>query len=285
MRVLRELLARAVLVVVGMPILIACAYAGGWWLLGLVAVITIIAQGEYYSATFRRGLRPRVGLGYLSALALLAVATFAPGEQQALLTIFVLAFAVMVTMLAQCGSGDYQGATASAAVTVFGVVYIGLLMTFFIGLRNIDLPGILGQSAGPLSHNVGTLLLVMVPIWLLDTLAFAVGSAWGRRLLSPVLSPRKTVEGALAGFLGCVAATVLMGLWLHLPWQHGLALGALLGIFSQLGDAAKSTIKRDLGLDDFGNIFGPHGGVLDRFDGLLFCMPVAYLYLWLAFLR
>jgi len=285
MRVLHELLARAVLAVIGVPILIICAYWGGWWLWGLVGLITVIALGEYYSAALKRELRPHIGLGYLSALLLLAVATFAPAEHQAQLMILVLFFATVATMLRRCGSGNYQDATANSAVTIFGIVYIGLLMTFMIQLRNIDLPAQLGQPAGPWAHNVGTLLLIVVPVWVLDTFAFAIGSAWGRRPLSPILSPRKTVAGALAGFLSCVGATVLVGLCLHLPPQQGLALGALLGIFSQLGDAAKSTIKRDVGLDDFGNIFGPHGGVLDRFDGLLFSMPIAYLYLWLAFLR
>ncbi len=285
MQVVRELLARAVLAVIGMPILIICAYWGGWWLLGLVALITIIALGEYYSATFTVQLRPLVGIGYLSAVLLLGIAMFVPAEDQAQWMVTVLFLATLGTMLGQCRRGNYKGATMNSAVTLFGVVYIALLMTFLIKLRNIDLPAQLGEPTGPVLGSVGTLLLVVVPVWILDTVAFTVGSAWGRRPLSPILSPRKTVEGALAGFASCVAATVLVGLWLHLPWPYGMALGALLGIFSQLGDAAKSTIKRDLKLDDFGNIFGPHGGVLDRFDGLLFSMPIAYAYLWIAFLR
>ena len=68
-----------------------------------------------------------------------------------------------------------------------------------------------------------------------------------------------------------------------MPLGDSLPLGVLMGIVAQLGDAAKSTIKRDLDIKDFGNIFGPHGGVLDRFDGLLFAMPVAWLYLTLLF--
>ena len=283
-QVVRELLARTVLAVVGIPIIVICAYAGGWWLLALTALITVVGLSEYYSATFTRGLRPRVGVGFLSAVSLLAVATFAPPDRQAYLMILVLFFATAITMLKQCDAPTYEGAATSSAVTMFGVVYVGLLMTFFIKLCQINLPGSLGVPAGPWAQRVGALLLVIVPAWLLDTFAFTIGSAWGRRPLAPILSPRKTIEGAVGGFGGCVATTMLVGCWLHLPWQHGLALGALVGIFSQLGDMAKSTIKRDLNLADFGNVLGPHGGVLDRFDGLLFAMPVAYLYLWLAFL-
>ena len=284
MQIVAELLRRAVLAVIGLPALIACVYFGGWWLLGLVGAVTLVALGEYYSAAARRELRPRIGLGYLSALALLAVATFVP-DGWAVPTIFVLVFITMLSMLAQCGAADYQGATASAAVTIFGVAYVGLLMSFLIHLQHLDLAARLGGPPGLFAARVGAVLLIILPVWTLDTFAFTVGKAWGRRQLAPVLSPGKTVEGALAGFLSCVAATMLIGLYLHLPWQHGLALGALLGVLSQLGDLAKSTIKRDLQLDDFGSILGPHGGVLDRFDGLLATMPVGYLYLWLAFFR
>jgi len=283
-QVLRELLARAVLAVIGIPIILICAYQGGWWLLIVTAFITIVALSEYYSATFTRGLRPQVGVGFIGAVSLLAVATFAPADHQPYLMILVLFGATAITMLKQTDASSYEGATVSSAVTIFGVVYIGLLMTFFIRLCHINLPDAMGVPAGLMAQRTGALLLVILPVWLLDTFAFAIGSAWGQRLLTPILSPRKTVEGAVAGFLGCVGTTLLIGWWLQLPWQHSLALGMLLGIFSQLGDLAKSTIKRDLNLDDFGNIFGPHGGVLDRFDGLLFAMPVAYFYLSLAFL-
>ncbi len=282
--VLRELLARTGLAVIGIPIILICAYQGGWWLLIATALITVMALSEYYSATFTRGLRPRVGIGFLGAVSLLAVATFAPAEHQPSLMILVLFGAIALSMLTQGGASSYEGATVSSAVTIFGVVYIGLLMTFFIRLCHINLPEAMGMPAGLWAQRTGALLLVILPVWLLDSFAFAIGSAWGRRPLTPILSPRKTIEGAVAGFLGCVGTTLLVGWWLQLPWQHSLALGILLGIFAQLGDLAKSTIKRDLNLDDFGNIFGPHGGVLDRFDGLLFAMPVAYFYLWLAFL-
>ena len=247
MEVIRELLARAVLALVGLPILIVCAYFGGWPLLILVAVVTVIGLGEYYSAVFTANIFPAVGVGFMGALALLAVTALSAPQQ--------------------------------CDLAVLGVVYVGLLMSFLLRLANFDLPAALGEPAGLFASSVGALLLVAVPVWTLDTFAFIVGSAWGRHQLSPQLSPHKTIEGALAGFIGCVGLTVLLGWWLKLPVAHSLFLGILLAVVAQLGDAAKSTIKRDLGIDDFGNIFGPHGGILDRFDGLLFAMPAAWLYL------
>jgi len=279
LEVIRELLARAVLVLVGLPILIACAYWGGWPLLILVAVVTVIGLGEYYSAVFTANIFPAVVVGFLGALGLLAVTAFSPPQQCDLAVLIVLAAVAATAMLSQVRGNSYAGATVNSAATVFGVVYVGLLMSFLLRLANFDLPAALGEPAGPFASSVGALLLVAVPVWTLDTFAFIVGSAWGRYQLAPQLSPRKTIEGALAGFIGCVGLTVLLGWWLKLPVAHSLFLGILLAVVAQLGDAAKSTIKRDLGIDDFGNIFGPHGGILDRFDGLLFAMPAAWLYL------
>ena len=279
MEVIRELLARAVLALVGLPILIACAYFGGWPLLILVAVVTVIGLGEYYSAVFTANISPAVVVGFLGALALLVVTAFSPPPQCDVGVLVVLAAVAATAMLSQVKSNSYAGATVNSAVTVFGVVYVGLLMSFLLRLADFDLPAALGEPAGLFAARTGTLLLVAIPVWTLDTCAFIVGSAWGRHQLAPQLSPRKTIEGALAGFIGCVGLTVLLGWWLKLPVAHSLPLGILLAVVAQLGDAAKSTIKRDLGIDDFGNIFGPHGGILDRFDGLLFAMPAAWLYL------
>ncbi len=279
MEVIRELLARAVLALVGLPILIVCAYFGGWPLLILVAVVTLIALGEYYSAAFTANIFPAALVGYLGAVALLTVTAFSPPHQYDFLVLIVLAATAATAMLSQIRGDSFTGATINSAATVFGVVYVALLMSFLLRLADLDLPAVLGQPDTPFAASVGALLLVAVPVWTLDTCAFIVGSAWGRHRLSPQLSPHKTIEGALAGFIGCVGLTVLLGWWLKLPVAYSLPLGILIAVVAQLGDAAKSTIKRDLGIDDFGNIFGPHGGILDRFDGLLFAMPVAWLYL------
>ena len=281
MAVVRELLARAKLAVVGMPILVLCAYFGGWPLLIMVAAITLIALGEYYSGVLRLTICPAVLVGYLAALALLAVTAFTSPEQRDLAVITVLAASVLCTMLSQFAAGTYERSALNSATTIFGIVYIGLLMSFFLRLAQFDLPGALGTDGGAFASNTGALLLVIIPVWTLDTFAFVVGSAWGRHQLSPRLSANKTLEGATAGFLGCAALTILLGWWLKLPVTYSLPLGVLVGVIAQLGDATESTIKRALGIDDFGNIFGPHGGILDRFDGVLFAMPAAWLYLTL----
>ena len=148
MAVIQELLARAVLALVGLPILIACAYFGGWPLLVLVAVITLIGMGEYYSAALRVGIIPAALVGYLGVVALLAVTAFGPAQQRELALIVVLAVTVAAIMVSRFPRGSYEGATVDSAVTIFGVVYVGLLMSFLIRLANFDLPAALGEPAG-----------------------------------------------------------------------------------------------------------------------------------------
>jgi phosphatidate cytidylyltransferase len=115
----------------------------------------------------------------------------------------------------------------------------------------------------------------------MDAGAYFVGRTWGRRKLAPRLSPHKTVEGAVGAFIVALVVTVGFGLWFRLPAGHLVALGALFGVAGQVGDLGKSVFKRQAGAKDYGSIIPGHGGVLDRFDSLLFCAPVAYYYLYL----
>ena len=126
-------------------------------------------------------------------------------------------------------------------------------------------------------------ILPLVIAFVSDAFALFAGMAFGKHKLAPELSPKKTVEGAVGGFLGAVVCTVLYGLVLRLVFHYEvnyllLALyGALGSVVSQLGDLSFSYIKREYGLKDFGNIFPGHGGVLDRFDSVIFCAPLTEL--------
>jgi phosphatidate cytidylyltransferase len=126
-----------------------------------------------------------------------------------------------------------------------------------------------------------SLVLFLVGVtWVGETVAYVVGSTVGRRRLAPVISPRKTVEGAAAQLIASVAAGVLLAAWLlpgcPVPWALGA--GGLLGVVGQVGDLAESVIKRSVSLKDTGALIPGHGGVLDRIDSLLFNAPLLYVY-------
>ena len=175
-----------------------------------------------------------------------------------------------------------QEPLANLGVTFFGVVYIGWLMSYLVQIRSIS--GTLAVAAPwgafpPLARGAWLVLYLLLVTWLNDTGAYLIGARFGKTRLAPTLSPKKTVEGAVGGLIFAVVTAALCGLWLKIPLGHALILGLLLGMLGQVGDLCESALKRDLGIKDFGGILPGHGGILDRFDSILFTAPVAYYYL------
>jgi phosphatidate cytidylyltransferase len=277
-------LKKTIVALIWMPVFIFLCYQGGLWLLLPIMAVAIVGMGEYYSATFKKGHRPAALLGYLAGTLILLVTQYAPAYLREGMLLAVIIFLVGFTLLAQFGNRPDQSAVNNSAVTAFGVIYVALMLSFMIRMRQLDLPAAV-HFAGAIEfwHRCGALLIAMVPVWCCDVLAQMVGRSLGRHKLAPTVSPNKTIEGSLAGFVAAMIGAVVVSFWVGLPWYHALLLGALAGIVGQLGDLGKSVLKRDLQIKDFGTLFGPHGGVLDRFDAVMFSIPLSYLYLWLFF--
>jgi phosphatidate cytidylyltransferase len=126
-----------------------------------------------------------------------------------------------------------------------------------------------------------TVLAIFISIWVCDSAAYFAGRAFGRHTLFERVSPKKTWEGAIAGFVGAIAAFVLMK-ELALPYLtfgQSLVCGVIVGVFGQLGDLVESLLKRDAGVKDSSSLIPGHGGVLDRFDSIMFVSPLLFLYL------
>jgi len=271
------------LVLVEVPLLYWLAWMGGWPYFLLIAAVTIVGMSELYSHLAIIGGRPDVGVGCLCGLLLLAAGEFAPLPMWPVLAVGVVLVTMAGSLCAQftrTGRGD---TVRDAALTTRGVLYIALPMSFFFLLCKLDIPMLVdGVSAGRAKARLGALLIATFAVWLSDTAAWGIGHLFGRVKLVPRLSPNKTVEGAIAGFVAAVAATVLLGIWAKLPIYHGLILGVLIGVGAQVGDLTESVIKRNLKVKDFGTVVGPHGGMLDTFDGMLFAAPLTWFYLWLV---
>jgi phosphatidate cytidylyltransferase len=126
-----------------------------------------------------------------------------------------------------------------------------------------------------------TVLSLFVALWVCDTFAYFAGSMFGKHKLFERVSPGKTWEGSVAGFLGAVG--VMIGAragWLeYLTMTDAVVLGILIGVFGQIGDLIESLFKRDAGVKDSSSIIPGHGGVYDRFDSLVFIAPIVYLYI------
>ncbi|MGI5819719.1 MAG: phosphatidate cytidylyltransferase [Armatimonadota bacterium] len=270
------------IVLIEVPILLGLAYVGGWWLFAAIAFATLMGMGELYSALIVRGQRPEAAVGYLCALLMLMAAEFGGSELWAELMILTVFVTVAAPLSAQFARTGEPGRIRDAATTTMGALYVALPMSFIMLLCKFDIPlAVTGESDGQFKARLGALLLMAAAVWISDTAAWGIGKLFGRTRMTPKLSPNKTWEGAAAGTAGAVLATLAVGAWVGLPFGHGVALGLLLAAAAQIGDLAESVIKRDLQMKDFGTLLGPHGGMLDTFDGVLFAAPVAWFYLQL----
>jgi phosphatidate cytidylyltransferase len=130
-------------------------------------------------------------------------------------------------------------------------------------------------------------LLLLGTVWAGDTIALVLGKMLGRRPFAPVLSPKKTYEGAMAGLLAGIAfaAALQHFLFSDIPLRHAIAVSVLVGIFGQLGDLAESMLKRAAEIKDSSHLIPGHGGMLDRMDSLLFAFPILYFYMLLIYSR
>ncbi|HMC07597.1 MAG TPA: phosphatidate cytidylyltransferase [Solirubrobacterales bacterium] len=227
--------------------------------------LAVIGLGELFRMTMR--YRPIVPVALAAAAGMVIAAYY--GDQFQIVLVGVAAFPAMFAFAILRRTLD--GVTRSMAITVFGIAWIGIPFAHAVLLR--ELP----------QHGGALLIDVLVGTFVTDTAAYAGGRLFGRRPLAPSLSPNKTVEGLAFGFVGGT-----MGFWfagLYQDWLSGidaLVMGMCIAAMAPVGDLFESIVKRDLGIKDSGSVFGPHGGLLDRLDALLFTIVIAY-YLAVAF--
>jgi phosphatidate cytidylyltransferase len=216
--------------------------------------------------------RGPVKLAGFAALIGLAAAAYYGTERQVLLATVASIPVVFLLGLAMPARSEATR-TDGVAITMLGIVWIGLALAHAILLRQLDGPG---------EHGAAIIVDVLVGTFVGDTGAYLGGRYLGRRPLATRISPNKTVEGLLIGMLTAIAATWCAGL--YQDWlTHGqaLLLGLAVAVSAPLGDLFESQVKRDAGTKDAGSLFGAHGGALDRLDAAFFALVAGY-YVYLA---
>ncbi|HXU43936.1 MAG TPA: phosphatidate cytidylyltransferase [Thermoanaerobaculia bacterium] len=257
---------------IGVPLALAANFLLPEW--GFFLMMLAVLAG--CTVEYLRIARPRAPQAPLAALHLLVPAVavglwlvasgrIAPSPFYLLVLAAILAPGVSTILL--LGRAPLDQTLPALGIMAFGVPYLALPTVAFARLQAID-PWL-------------TFLLVAI-VWLGDTAAFYVGSRWGRRKLAPVVSPKKTWEGAAAGLLTGVLATAVWSVCqLGALDPRVLALGALTAVAGQLGDLVESMLKREAGVKDSGGLLPGHGGILDRMDATLFAAPVLLIGAWL----
>jgi phosphatidate cytidylyltransferase len=260
---------------IGLPILLYTVWSQTPYFFALLtAIAVLLALNEFYGLASRVVGKPKGFIGYCAAAVILTSFVI---DKPSLAVAAVVALTIITFTVALSSFDNLRDAFGSVSATVFGVVYVALLPGCLIGVRM--LPDAIGNVAAP--HLASRLLTMFFAfVMLTDTGAYYVGRSIGRHKLAPRISPGKTVEGAVGGFVAAVLAGFLCKLTFfpEIPITHALALGAAIGLVGQVGDLAESMLKRAADVKDSGTLLPGHGGMLDRIDSILFCAPLLYYY-------
>ncbi|NLK42900.1 MAG: phosphatidate cytidylyltransferase [Tissierellia bacterium] len=241
--------------VIGLILLVFILIKGGNLLYFSLFILSIIGLREFYKAVENIKVTPSYIIGYLGTTGIFLSSLIPNINLDLIFTIIVLALLIILVTQKKYTLKDIS-------LTLFGIVYIPYLL-FHIGYLD----------------NSIYIYLIFIIAFGTDTFAYISGNMFGKKKLCPTISPNKTVEGFIGGILGSVFLVITYSLYFKIkPVWSVVLLSVLSSILSQLGDLAASRIKRITKIKDFGNIMPGHGGVLDRFDSIIFTAPVIYYY-------
>ena len=264
MKINREL-AALILAVIGIPAI----YFGGLYFFIVFSGMVAIAAWEFGRLFRPLDVQPFTALTVGGTLMVLLSRAYFPEIVVPWLTIVILA--VMTVYLVAYEAGRDRAAT-DFAVTIAAIMYLGWIGSYFFALRSLP-------------QGLGWFILVMAPLWVGDSVAFYIGSHYGKHKMTPRLSPKKSWEGYIASVIGGGLAGILVGFvlnlvgWLNVTLFNGLIIGLLMGAIPTLGDLGESMIKRQAGIKDSGGLIPGHGGAFDRIDSWLWAATIGYFYI------
>jgi phosphatidate cytidylyltransferase len=276
----RNMVQRVAFAAIAIPLALLLVWQGGWPLAVLVAVVGVLGVKELYAIAARLDVRPAATLG------LLTTATLAPltlgvqlGVPWAAAVASAWPYVGAVWLLVLLGwtlaaRTPTAKPLASAAVTLFGVLYAGALPAFLLAIRH-------GQHGSRSWAGTTLVFFPLVVIWVCDSAAMSGGRRFGGPKLAPSISPGKTRSGSIAGVVGALAVAPIFAYGVFprvgLPSALGpaLVIALVLSVLGQAGDLVESLFKREAGVKDSSQLIPGHGGVLDRFDSLYVAIPLA----------
>ncbi len=277
-----NMLTRILVAFVGIPLMVFICLQGGWLFAGFVALLSVLGVREFYALSTTKAAQPQ-SLGGLLVAGLLPLVVHYDTTAILHLTMPLLIASVLLLMSIELWRRKPHP-FVNLSVQFSAWVYVSLLLSTLVLVRDFDASNGALHFSGIGTHAAwqGYLLLCMfITVWSGDSAAYFAGLAWGKHKIFPRVSPKKSWEGSIAGFIASVFAFHLASHFLipELPMMHGFMMGAVIGVVGPVGDFVESLLKRDAAIKDSSSLIPGHGGVLDRFDSILFAAPAMYGYL------
>jgi len=266
-----QLKSRALVTVIGAPLVIACVILGKIPFMLLTSLILTLSLWEFYKIAQKKEAIPYTIFSILVALLIIWDMYFYWAQHFLIITTLYLVI-ISIFQLRQTKGSQIINLSTS----LWGIAFVGILISFFVGIR--QLPSEFGIEYRQGGYWV---LAILVSIWIGDSVAYFVGSSIGKHKLASRVSPKKTVEGAVGGFFGMMIICIASKYIFSLSWTlvDTLIIGFICGTIGQISDLVESQFKRDAGVKDSSNILPGHGGFFDRFDVLFLTPPVLFFYL------
>lgn len=267
----KSFLTRLISGVVLVIILLLTFITGGYVIFGLTLILSLIGVSEIYKTV---GIE-KSPLGFLGYAAVLAYYGLVLWKGTEFMGMFIVGLLIAITALYVFTFPKYKAEQVTMAF--FGVVYVAVLMSFLYFIRMTP-------------DGIFTIWLIMISSWGCDTCAYLAGVTMGKHKMAPILSPKKSIEGAIGGVIGAAAIGAIYGLAVgshveavsNAPLYFAI-LCACAGLISMVGDLVASAIKRNYEIKDYGKLIPGHGGVLDRFDSVIFTAPIIYYLIYFLF--
>ena len=244
--------------------LIIVLFLGGIYLKILIMALSIVGLYEFYSVVKKKGINPISIIAYILCVTYYIFLFMGKIDFGSIFLIIIFAIFIMLSIPVVNVKYNF----IDIAITILGYIYIPIFFSFIVLVYD---------------KNFGSYLvwLIFISAWLCDTTAYYIGRYFGKNKLCPKVSPKKTVEGAIGGLIGSaigcgVYGFILSFIGISIPIFNFILIGLFCGVFCQLGDLVASSIKRYVGIKDYGKLIPGHGGVLDRFDSVILVAPFVY---------
>ncbi|MDR3048418.1 MAG: phosphatidate cytidylyltransferase [Elusimicrobiota bacterium] len=255
------LVKRILTALIGIPLIFMCVYFGAFPFFAMMFLVVFFCVQEY--CLILKKYEPRSIISLIMAVVFFILLYFY--DISVLNNAAIIAISMLFILFgAEIIGAKMKNCISRIAVSFIGAFFIPLSLSYMLFIRNLP-------------AGMEYIFLIFLTVWILDTAAYAFGKMLGKHKLS-VVSPKKTIEGAIAGIVFGIISSIVIGVYIFEIFSVASAalFGFMLAVIGQFSDIAESLIKRDADIKDSGNIIPGHGGFLDRFDSYLFAAPVFY---------